>query len=72
MNVYPIFSSLKLDLYDKTAYKFTKDKNPVLNQESCLKPVYPIWFVTLQSFWSWVVFTCKDLDANKRTLLEEK
>ena len=36
-----------------------------------LKPVYFIWLVTLQSFWL-RVFTCKDVYANKGTLLEEK
>ena len=56
---------LKLDLCDKN--------NLQINQryESCLKPVYPIWFVTLHSFWL-SVFTCKDGYANRRTLLEEK
>ena len=44
---------LKLDLYDK--------KNPTnkLKIRICLKSVYSIWFVTLQSFWLWI-FTCKD------------
>ena len=36
-----------------------------------LKPLYSIWFVMLQSLYL-LVYTCKDVYANKRTLLEEK
>ena len=39
-----------------------------------IKPLYQIskliWFFMLQSFWFWVS-SCKDIYANKQTLLEE-
>ena len=46
--------SLKLDLYDKNNIQVYSRWN------SFLKPVYSIWFATLQSF-SLRIFTCKDV-----------